>query len=83
MLREFLGFSSDKLKVSVILGYGTASQENRCPKYEDCVVVLCPSNDCSLDISILETETVTQSRDVDSSHPMTCHVLLQKNVYDL
>ena len=84
MLCEFLGFSSDKLKVSVILGLGTASQDNRCPNFGDCAVVLWPSKCYSLDTSTtLETETVTQSRNVDSSHPMTCHVLLQASECDL
>jgi len=78
MLCEFLGFSSDKLKVSVILGFGTALQDNRCPNFEDCVVVFHTSDCCSLDISTLETEIVTQSRNVGSSHPMTCHVLSLK-----
>jgi len=83
MFCEFLGFSGDKLKLSVILGFGTASQDSRCPNFEYCVVVLRPSTCCSLDISTLETETVTQSRNVGSSHPMTCHVLSQKSECDL
>jgi hypothetical protein len=83
MFCEFLGFSSDKLKLSVILGYDTASQDNRCQNFEDCVVVLRPSNFCSLDVSTLETETVRQSRNVDYSQPMTCHVQSQKSECDL
>jgi hypothetical protein len=44
MIGEFLGFSRPKLKVSVILGFGTVSLDNRCPDFKDCFVTLCPWN---------------------------------------